>query len=67
VFCEGLERASLDQERRSLRVSVQSLEHVLDGNVLTLRFRLGRGAFATTVLHELVEQAFESNTPESED
>ncbi|HVF16141.1 MAG TPA: tRNA pseudouridine(13) synthase TruD [Steroidobacteraceae bacterium] len=67
VFCEGLERASLDQERRSLRVSVQSLEHVLEGNVLTLRFRLGRGAFATTVLHELVERAFESSTPESED
>jgi tRNA pseudouridine13 synthase len=67
VFCEGLERASLDQERRSLRVSVQSLEHVLEGSVLTLRFRLGRGAFATTVLHELVERAFESSTPESED
>jgi tRNA pseudouridine13 synthase len=67
VLCEGLERASLDQERRPLRVSVQSLDHTLEGNVLTLRFRLGRGAFATTVLHELVEGAFASNTPESED
>jgi tRNA pseudouridine13 synthase len=67
VLCEGLERAGLDQERRSLRVAVHGLEHSLTGDVLTLRFRLGRGAFATTVLHELIEGAFEAGTPESED
>jgi tRNA pseudouridine13 synthase len=67
VLCDGLASASLEQERRSLRVSVQSLEHALDGSVLTLRFRLGRGAFATTVLHELIENAFENSVPESED
>jgi tRNA pseudouridine13 synthase len=67
IFCEGLERAGLDQERRALRIAVQSLEHTLEGDVLTLRFRLGRGAFATTVLHELIEDAFNSSTPETED
>jgi tRNA pseudouridine13 synthase len=67
VFCEGLERAGLDQERRALRIALQSLEHTLDGNVLRLRFRLGRGAFATTVLHELIEGAFDVSTPESEE
>jgi tRNA pseudouridine13 synthase len=67
VMCAGLERAGLDQERRALRISVQALQHGLDGDVLTLRFRLGRGAFATTVLHELIEGAFEVETPETED
>jgi tRNA pseudouridine13 synthase len=67
TFCEGLERAQLEQERRALRIAVQSLQHQLDGQVLTLRFRLGRGAFATTVLHELIGGAFDVNTPESED
>jgi tRNA pseudouridine13 synthase len=67
VLCDGLARASLEQERRSLRVSVQSLEHALEGSVLTLRFRLGRGAFATTVLHELIDNAFDSSVPESEE
>jgi tRNA pseudouridine13 synthase len=67
ALCEGLERADLEQERRALRVAVHSLEHSLDADVLTLRFRLGRGAFATTVLHELIEGAFDASTPETED
>jgi len=67
ALCDGLERADLEQERRALRVAVHSLEHSLAGDVLTLRFRLGRGAFATTVLHELIEGAFDASTPESED
>lgn len=66
-LCDGLARASLDQERRPLRLRVQALEHTLDNDVLTLRFRLGRGAFATTVLHELLANAFEQATPEGDD
>jgi tRNA pseudouridine13 synthase len=66
-LCEGLTRASLDQERRPLRIRVQQLMHTLEGNVLTLRFRLGRGAFATTVLHELIADAFEQATPETDE
>jgi tRNA pseudouridine13 synthase len=66
-LCEGLARASLDQERRPLRIRVQTLEHTLVDDVLTLRFRLGRGAFATTVLHEVLADAFDQATPETED
>lgn len=67
ALCDGLERAELEQERRALRIAVHELEHSLKGDVLTLRFRLGRGAFATTVLHELIDGAFDTSTPETED
>jgi len=67
VLCAGLARTDLEQERRALRVRVQALEHTLVGDVLTLRFRLGRGAFATTVLHEVLDNAFEANTPEMDE
>ena len=67
ALCDGLERADLEQERRALRVSVQALEHTLTDSDLTLRFRLGRGAFATTVLHEIVDDAFAMATPETEE
>lgn len=63
----GLTKAGLDQERRALRLRVQSLSHALNGRDLTLRFRLGRGAFATTVLHEVLEDAFTTVTPEMDD
>ena len=65
--CEGLAKAGLEQERRPLRLRVQSLSHTLNGTDLTLRFRLGRGAFATTVLHEILENAFDVAMPESDD
>lgn len=67
VFAEGLMRAGLDHERRALRLAVQSLSHSLDGADLTLRFRLRRGAFATAVLHEIAQGAFEVETPEGGD
>ena len=67
ALCDGLERVDLEHERRSLRVAVQGFEHTLNGTDLTLRFRLGRGAFATTVLHEILEGAFTISTPETED
>lgn len=66
-FGEGLERAGLEQERRSLRLRVSNLQwDQADGNV-TLRFRLPRGAFATAVLHELIGGAgAELQEPEEE-
>lgn len=67
TLTQGLEHADLDQERRALRIAVHDLEHGLDADRLTLRFRLGRGAFATTVLHELIDGAFDVATPESDD
>lgn len=67
TLTQGLEQADLEQERRALRIAVHDLEHRLDEDRLTLRFRLGRGAFATTVLHELIEDAFDVATPESDD
>ena len=50
-----LESQGLDQERRSLRLPVRALEWSLEGEDLTLAFELPRGAFATAVLHEIVE------------
>jgi tRNA pseudouridine13 synthase len=67
TLAQGLERADLDQERRALRIAVYDLEHRLEDARLTLCFRLGRGAFATTVLHELIAGAFDVATPESDD
>lgn len=66
-LADGLVQAQLEQERRALRLRVQALSHSLEDGALTLRFRLGRGAFATTVLHELLAGAFATITPESED
>jgi tRNA pseudouridine13 synthase len=66
-LCEGLAQAALEAERRSLRIAVRSPSHVLNEGHLTLRFRLGRGAFATSVLHEILDGAFDSETPELDD
>ena len=67
VFCEGLSKAGLDQERRALRMRVSELSWSIDADRLTLKFRLPRGTFATTVLHELLDNAFSQATPEGED
>jgi tRNA pseudouridine13 synthase len=50
----ALERCGLDQERRPLRLRVAGLTAQVEGNVLTLEFRLTAGAFATAVLRELL-------------
>lgn len=55
ALCALLESQGLDQERRSLRLPVRDLEWSLDEKILTLRFELPRGTFATAVLHEIVE------------
>lgn len=50
----GLVRHGLRQERRPLRLQVSDLAATLQDDVLTLDFRLVRGAYATAVLRELV-------------
>jgi tRNA pseudouridine13 synthase len=52
---DGLAQAGLRQERRALRLRVAELEAALVEDTLELRFELGRGAFATSVVHELVD------------
>lgn len=54
VFCEGLERNGLKQERRALRINVQDLALTpLDDSSVRLTFALPAGAYATTVLAQL--------------
>jgi len=57
LFCQGLERAGLEQERRALRLAVPDLAWTLDteAGTLTLEFTLLAGAYATTVLREIVD------------
>jgi tRNA pseudouridine13 synthase len=55
LLCEGLEQAGLVQERRSLRLRVQDLEWDLaEKSSLKLMFRLSSGAYATSVLREII-------------
>lgn len=57
IFCTGLEQAGLEQERRPLRLPVPDLQwsHDPDAGTLTLTFGLPAGAYATTVLREIIE------------
>lgn len=58
-LCEGLEKHSLKQERRALRLSVADLSYTFEGanaeqpDVVSLNFSLPVGAYATTVLSEI--------------
>lgn len=54
LFCDGLEKAGMKQERRALRLPVSQLDWQLDGNSLSLSFFLSSGSYATSVLRELV-------------
>ena len=59
--CELVSRAGMEQERRSLRLAVRDLRWRREAgapdtgaaDAIVLEFRLGRGAYATTVLREL--------------
>jgi tRNA pseudouridine13 synthase len=67
VLAQGLNEAGLEPERRALRIRVDRLAWTIEGEVVQLRFRLFRGAFATAVLHELLENAFAQDAPEGEE
>ncbi len=54
LFCDGLEKAGMKQERRALRLPVGKLEWQLDNNSLSLSFFLSSGSYATSVLRELI-------------
>lgn len=54
LFKEGLERVGMKQERRALRLLPERLQWHMSGDVLTLRFALNAGSYATTVLRELI-------------
>jgi len=66
VLAEGLAKARLEPERRPLRVPVRELKWRIDGADVWLQFRLQRGSFATAVLHELITNAFQAETPEAD-
>ena len=53
AWCEGLTRLNVMQGRRALRMAVQNLTWEYSGTICRLKFRLTRGAFATTVLREI--------------
>lgn len=55
--CDGLAAAGLKHERRALRLRVAGLTVQREDAGLILAFTLGRGAFATAVVHELVDVA----------
>jgi len=63
----GLAKAGLEQERRSLRLPVMNLDWRIEADRLHLKFRLPRGAFATAVLHELIENVFGQAGDEAEE
>ncbi|MDD2769920.1 MAG: tRNA pseudouridine(13) synthase TruD [Methylococcus sp.] len=55
-FCEGLERCGLERARRALRLPVPDLEFTpIGADACELAFSLPSGAYATTVLRELIE------------
>ena len=54
LFCNGLERAGMKQERRPLRLSVAELAWQRLDDSLNIEFFLGSGSYATTVLREVV-------------
>lgn len=61
--CELTERAGMEQERRSLRLAIRDLKWRRESEAVVVEFRLGRGAYATTVLRELF--ALEADYDES--
>jgi tRNA pseudouridine13 synthase len=49
--------ARMNAERRALRLRVRDLDYHYAGDVLTVRFALSAGSFATTVLREIIAGA----------
>ena len=55
ALCASLERLGVRHSRRALRVRPDELGSAWDGRTLELRFGLRSGAFATSLLQEIVE------------
>ena len=53
-WMKAFAKARVDPGTRSLRLRVNGLESDFDDDSMTLRFNLGRGAYATSVLREMV-------------
>jgi tRNA pseudouridine13 synthase len=57
LWCDGLERAGMKQERRALRLPVETLEWNIADDSCELSFFLSAGSYATSVLRELLHTA----------
>jgi tRNA pseudouridine13 synthase len=57
---EALSTAGVDAARRALRTPVRALDWTVAGDVLNVSFELGRGAFATSVMREVLDFDSES-------
>lgn len=53
----AIKAARMNSERRALRIRVRELDYQYSGELLTLRFALSAGSFATTVLREIIAGA----------
>jgi len=54
AFCQGLPRFGLKQERRRIRLNIKDTNINVENNVVTLSFFLPAGAYATTIMRELI-------------
>lgn len=54
MLCDKLSDIGLKQERRALLLYPEAFEYDVKGDILTLRFELPAGAFATSVIREIV-------------
>lgn len=61
-FADGLTRAGVDAASRALRVRVDDLSIEIEPQVAWLAFSLPKGAFATTVLSQIVDYESRSST-----
>lgn len=54
IFCEGLPRFGLKQERRRIRLVMKEPKIEVNNDTVTLSFFLPAGAYATTIMRELI-------------
>jgi len=54
VFCAGLLKFGLKQERRKIRLCIENADINIENDTVTLGFELPAGAYATTVIRELL-------------
>lgn len=54
ALCEGLPRFGLKQERRRIRLNIKETDITVDNDTVTLSFFLPAGAYATTIMRELI-------------